>query len=126
MMLRPPSDPSTVHLRIPESYGGNMIELLTEIEQRARRAGSAGQDRRRRAIRHHRHGPRRCAFSTVAVAQGNLTVTITEEPQVVQPLPFKRWRDGGGAAYRHRGLRLGDGQLAVVPEGVTLRELVDG
>ena len=63
--------------------------------------------------------------STVAVAQGNLTVTITEEPQVVQPLPFS---DGETAVVPRTAIEVfgEDGQLAVVPEGVTLRELVDG
>ena len=51
-----PSDPSTVHLRIPENYAGNMIELLTEVEQLRVRAGPASQDRRGRALRHHRDG----------------------------------------------------------------------
>ena len=66
-----------------------------------------------------------CASSTVAVAQGNLTVTITEEPQVVQPLPFT---DGATVEVPRTGIEVfgEDGQLAVVPEGVTLRELVDG
>ena len=41
--------------------------------------------------------------STVAVAQGNLTVTITEQPVVSQPNAFVQRRDGGGAAHRREG-----------------------
>ena len=38
--------------------------------------------------------------SMVAVAQGNLTVTISETPEVSQPLPFARARhDQSGAAH---------------------------
>ena len=119
-----PSDPSTVHLRIPESYGGNMIELLTEIEQLR-----VEPDQPAKIVVDERSGiivmGRDVRVSTVAVAQGNLTVTITEEPQVVQPLPFS---DGETAVVPRTAIEVfgEDGQLAVVPEGVTLRELVDG
>ncbi len=119
-----PSDPSTVHLRIPESYGGNMIELLTEIEQLR-----VEPDQPAKIVVDERSGiivmGRDVRVSTVAVAQGNLTVTITEEPEVVQPLPFS---DGETAVVPRTAIEVfgEDGQLAVVPEGVTLRELVDG
>ena len=119
-----PSDPSTVHLRIPQSYRGNMIELLTEIEQLR-----VEPDQPAKIVVDERSGiivmGRDVRVSTVAVAQGNLTVTITEDPQVVQPLPFS---DGETAIVPRTSIEVfgEDGQLAVVPEGVTLRELVDG
>lgn len=119
-----PSDPSTVHLHIPRSYRGNMIELLTEIEQLR-----VEPDQPAKIVVDERSGiivmGRDVRVSTVAVAQGNLTVTITEEPQVVQPLPFS---DGETAIVPRTAIEVfgEDGQLAVVPEGVTLRELVDG
>ncbi len=119
-----PSDPSTVHLQIPRSYGGNMIELLTEIEQLR-----VEPDQPAKIVVDERSGiivmGRDVRVSTVAVAQGNLTVTITEDPQVVQPLPFS---DGETAIVPRTSIEVfgEDGQLAMVPEGVTLRELVDG
>jgi len=62
----------------------------------------------------------------VAVAQGNLTVSITETPQVSQPLPFSR----GGTTVTVPRTRIGvqeDGKkLAVVKDGVSLQQLVDG
>src|SRR5215213_5017814 len=64
--------------------------------------------------------------STVAVAQGNLTVTITEQPQVSQPNPLS---NGQTVVVPRTGVKVdtGDGnKLALVKEGVTLRELVDG
>ena len=64
--------------------------------------------------------------STVAVAQGNLTVTITEQPQVSQPAPLS---NGTSTVVPRTGVKVdtGDGnKLALVKEGVTLRELVDG
>jgi flagellar P-ring protein precursor FlgI len=64
--------------------------------------------------------------SMVAVAQGNLTVTITETPQVSQPSPFSR----GGTTQVVPRTRIGvqeDGKkLALVKDGVSLQQLVDG
>jgi flagellar P-ring protein precursor FlgI len=62
----------------------------------------------------------------VAIAQGNLTVTISEQPQVSQPAPFS---NGRTAVVPRTSLKVdtGDGnKLALVKEGVSLRELVDG
>ena len=64
--------------------------------------------------------------STVVVAQGNLTVTISEQPQVSQPAPLSQ---GQTTVVPRTGVKVdtSDGnKLAVVREGVTLRELVDG
>jgi flagellar P-ring protein precursor FlgI len=61
----------------------------------------------------------------VAVAQGNLTVTIAENPQVSQPAPFS-----GGTTRVVPRTRIGvqeDGKkLALVKDGVSLKQLVDG
>lgn len=63
--------------------------------------------------------------ATVAVAQGNLTVSISESPQVSQPNPL-----GGGRTVVTPNSRIGvteDGKkLAVVKDGVSLQQLVDG
>jgi len=119
-----PLNPSSVAIRLPEAYPGNIISLLTEIEQLR-----VEPDQPAKIVVDERSGiivmGRDVRVSTVAVAQGNLTVTITEEPQVVQPLPFS---DGETAVVPRTAIEVfgEDGQLAVVPEGVTLRELVDG
>lgn len=63
--------------------------------------------------------------STVAVAQGNLTVTISETPQVSQPAPFSRGRTvvvprtSVGVQEEGKG-------LALVHQGVSLQQVVDG
>ena len=63
--------------------------------------------------------------ATVAVAQGNLTVTVTEAPVVSQPAPFSQGRTvevpRSTVTVTEEGRKLG-----VVNEGVSLRELVDG
>ena len=66
--------------------------------------------------------------SMVAVAQGNLTVTISETPQVSQPGPFApRGAETVTVVPRTRiGVQEDGKQLAVVKDGVSLQQLVDG
>ncbi|KQP07872.1 flagellar biosynthesis protein FlgA [Methylobacterium sp. Leaf99] len=120
-----PTDPATVTLQIPPKYNGNMIRLVTEIEQL-----KVEPDQTARVIVDERSGiivmGRDVRVSTVAIAQGNLTVTITEQPQVSQPAPFS---NGQTTVVPRTGVKVDTGEgnkLALVKEGVTLRELVDG
>jgi flagellar P-ring protein precursor FlgI len=62
--------------------------------------------------------------STVAVAQGNLTVTIAETPQVSQPAPFSRGRTVVVPRTKV-GVQEDGKKLAIVNEGVSLQQLVD-
>jgi flagellar P-ring protein FlgI len=62
----------------------------------------------------------------VAVAQGNLTVRVTETPEVVQPEPFSL---GETAEVPRTQIEIDDGadrKLAVLDTGVTLDDLVSG
>ncbi|KAA0118939.1 flagellar basal body P-ring protein FlgI [Methylobacterium sp. P1-11] len=120
-----PTDPATVTIQIPARYNGNMIRLITEVEQL-----KVEPDQTARVVVDERSGiivmGRDVRVSTVAIAQGNLTVTITEQPQVSQPAPFS---DGRTVVVPRTGVKVdtGDGnKLALVKEGVSLRELVDG
>ena len=66
-------------------------------------------------------------ISTVAVAQGNLTIRITETPQVSQPTPFSTTGTTETVPRTNISVEEGDGrQLAVLPQGITLQELVNG
>ncbi|MGE3147854.1 MAG: flagellar basal body P-ring protein FlgI [Pseudorhodoplanes sp.] len=120
-----PLDSSTVQLTVPRQYQGNVVALLTEIEQL-----QVEPDLAARIVIDERSGivvmGRDVRVSTVAVAQGNLTVSISETPQVSQPAPFSR----GGATQVVPRTRIGvqeDGKkLAVVKDGVSLQHLVDG
>ncbi|MFC7664487.1 flagellar basal body P-ring protein FlgI [Methylorubrum suomiense] len=120
-----PIDPATITLQIPAKYRGNMIRLITEVEQLR-----VEPDQTARVVVDERSGiivmGRDVRVSTVAIAQGNLTVTITEQPMVSQPGPLS---NGQTAVVPRTGVKVdtGDGnKLALVKEGVTLRELVDG
>jgi flagellar P-ring protein FlgI len=120
-----PTDPATVAIQIPPNYRGNIIQMLTEIEQLR-----VEPDQRARIVVDERSGiivmGRDVRVSTVAVAQGNLTVTITEQPQVSQPNPLS---DGQTVVVPRTGIKVDTGEgkkLGVINEGVTLKELVDG
>jgi flagellar P-ring protein precursor FlgI len=66
-------------------------------------------------------------ISTVAIAQGNLTIRITETPQVEQPQPFS---DAGETVTVPRTQieidEDAEKRLSVLSKSVTLQELVDG
>jgi flagellar P-ring protein precursor FlgI len=120
-----PLDPSTVQITLPSKFPQNVVQLLTEIEQL-----QVEPDLPARIIIDERSGVivmgRDVRVSTVAVAQGNLTVTINESPQVSQPAPFSR---GGRTQVVPRtsvGVQEDGRKLAMVKEGVSLQQLVDG
>jgi flagellar P-ring protein precursor FlgI len=119
-----PIDPSTVALTIPQEFRGNVVAMLTEIEQL-----QVDPDLAAKIIIDERSGiivmGRDVRVATVAVAQGNLTVTISEAPQVSQPAPLSRGRTT--VVPRSRvGVQEDGKKLAVVKDGVSLQQLVDG
>jgi flagellar P-ring protein FlgI len=120
-----PTDPATVVLQLPRNYNGNIIQLLTEVEQLR-----VDPDQRARIVIDERSGiivmGKDVKVSTVAVAQGNLTVTITESPVVSQPNPLA---NGQTVVVPRTNIQVDTGngaQLGIVKQGVTLKELVDG
>jgi flagellar P-ring protein precursor FlgI len=120
-----PIDRGTIMLAVPAKYKGNIVQMLTEIEPL-----QVEPDLAAKVVIDERSGivvmGRDVRVSTVAVAQGNLTVTIAETPTVSQPAPFSR---GGRTQVVPRtaiGVQEEGTKLGVVNEGVTLRELVDG
>jgi flagellar P-ring protein precursor FlgI len=119
-----PLDPSTVQLTVPKKFQGNVISLLTEVEQL-----QIEPDLIAKVIIDERSGiivmGRDVRVSTIAVAQGNLTVTISETPVVSQPQPFGRGETRVTPRTRV-GVTEEGKKLAVVKEGVSLQQLVDG
>ncbi|MGE0652320.1 MAG: flagellar basal body P-ring protein FlgI, partial [Alphaproteobacteria bacterium] len=64
--------------------------------------------------------------STVAVAQGNLTVLVSEAPTASQPAPLSQ---GQTTVLPQTNIAVDEQaghRMAIVPSGVTLAELVDG
>ena len=119
-----PLDPASVQLSVPQQYQGNVVALLTEIEQL-----QIEPDLSAKIIIDERSGiivmGRDVRVSMVAVAQGNLTVTISEAPQVSQPAPLSRGRTVTVPRTRV-GVQEDGRKLALVNEGVSLQQLVDG
>src|SRR6478736_7057684 len=119
-----PLDQSTVQVNVPQQYAGNVVSLLTEIEQL-----QIEPDLAAKIVIDERSGiivmGRDVRVSTVAVAQGNLTVTISETPQVSQPAPFSRGQTRTVPRTKI-GVQEDGKKFAVVREGVSLQQLVDG
>jgi flagellar P-ring protein precursor FlgI len=122
-----PTDPSTVNLAIPKNFKGNMVQLLTEIEQLR-----VDPDQVARVVIDERTGVivmgKDVRVSTVAIAQGNLTISITEQPLVSQPGPFSG-DQAQTVVVPRTTIQVDQGQnnkLAVLKDSVTLKELVDG
>jgi flagellar P-ring protein FlgI len=149
-----PLDPSTVMVTVPADMKGDLVALLTDIEQL-----KVEPDQIARVVIDEQNGVivmgENVRISTVAVAQGNLTVRITETPQVSQPNPFSsagqattpvdpatgrpavpsrrgtEFAPGGGAqtvVVPRTDIKVdeqSDRRMAVLPAGVSLHELVN-
>ena len=66
-------------------------------------------------------------ISTVAIAQGNLTIKVTETPQVSQPAPFSQ--TGTTQVVPRTNIQVDEGKgnkIAGMPDGGSLQHLVDG
>ncbi len=121
-----PVDPATVRMGVPENYRGNAVGLVTDIEQLR-----ITPDMVAKVVIDEHSGTivmgENVRISTVAIAQGNLTIRITETPQVSQPNPFAQ--TGTTQVVPRTDIQIddqADKKLTVVPSGVTLQELVDG
>jgi flagellar P-ring protein FlgI len=119
------SDPTTVALTVPPLYRGRIAALLTEVEQLR-----VQPDQAARVLIDEQSGiivmGENVRISQVAVAQGNLTVRITEAPQVSQPNPFAE----GDTVVVPRTLvqvdDAGEQRMVVLDGGVSLQQLVAG
>ena len=119
-----PIDQSTVVITVPQKSTANIVSFLTEIEQL-----QVEPDLPARIVIDERSGVvvigRDVRVSTVAVAQGNLTVTVSETPEVSQPLPFARGRTRV-VPRTSVGVQEDGKKMFVVREGVSLQQVVDG
>ncbi|MEO5806892.1 MAG: flagellar basal body P-ring protein FlgI [Devosia sp.] len=119
-----PENPSVVRITLPQGFNGNIVDLLTDIEQLV-----VQTDEVAKIVIDENSGiivmGKDVRVSSVAVAQSNLTVTIAENPTIVQPAPLS---NGVTAVQPSTQLNVArkDSKLAVIDESVTLQELVDG
>src|SRR5690606_13342079 len=119
------ANPGQVVLRRPRDFGGDMVELVGRIENL-----EVEVDAPARIVIDESSGivvmGENVKVSTVAIAQGNLTISISEDPFVSQPAPFSR--GGETVVVPSTGVEVEEeeGGLVVVPGGVPLRQLVNG
>ena len=119
-----PEDPATVRIHLPRNFNGNIVDLLTDIEQLV-----VETDQPAKIVIDENSGiivmGADVRVSTVAVAQSNLTVTIAETPVASQPEPLSLGRT---VVLPRSELEVAtlDSNLAVIPDSVTLQQLVDG
>ena len=119
-----PLDPGTVVLSVPQSYARNAVGLLTDIEQLP-----VEPDQAARIVIDEQSGVivmgERVRISRVAVAQGNLTIRITESSQVSQPAPFSN--TGTTTTVPRTQIDVDEDatrKLGILETGVSLQEMV--
>ncbi|MBI1327374.1 MAG: flagellar basal body P-ring protein FlgI [Alphaproteobacteria bacterium] len=115
-----------VRLMKPAGYGGSITDLITDVETLP-----VEPDQIARVVIDEKSGTivmgSEVRISTVAIAQGNLTIKVTETPQVSQPNPFAA--QGTTQVVDRTDVQVNQGEnvkLAVMEEGVTLQDLVTG
>ena len=122
--LAEPIDPATVKLKIPDDRRGNIVGLMTEVEQL-----TVIPDQVARVVIDEASGiivmGENVHINTVAVAQGNLTIRINETAQVSQPGPLSQ--GGTTQVVPRTEVKVDEGKdnkMAMLKSGVTLQELV--
>jgi flagellar P-ring protein precursor FlgI len=117
---------TSVKLKKPNGYNGSIVDLITDIEQLPVQPDSPAK-----VVIDERSGVivmgSDVRISTVAIAQGNLTIKISETPQVSQPNPFSE--KGETVVVPRSDVEVNQGsdvRLGILETGVTLEDLVTG
>ena len=117
-------DPATINLEIPMEYKDRMVDLLTKIEQI-----KVQPDQIARVVIDENSGiiviGKNVKINKLAIAQGNLTIKISEVPFVSQPLPFTNAEPVVGVTTDIE-VEEQDSKLSVLDTGVNLQDLVNG
>ena len=119
------TDPGTVVLKVPHNYNGKIVDLMTKVEQL-----QVQPDQLARVVIDESSGivviGKDVKINRLAIAQGNLTIRITDVPVVSQPMPFSNGETITGATSVIDVNEGVDAKLTVVDTGINLQELVDG
>lgn len=118
-------DPGTVELIVPESLKGNVVALLALVEPI-----EIHPDTPAKVVIDEASGTivmgENVRISTVAVAQGNLTISVQDDSLVSQPSPFA---EGQTAVVPNTTINVDEqkaNKMAILQDGTSLRDLVDG
>lgn len=120
------TDPSTVSIMVPFEYARSVASLLAEIEQL-----NVSTDQVAKIIIDEASGTivmnKNVKIDTVAVAQGNLVVSISQSESVSQPAPFAPESadtlllEGEALVVEEE-----EGNIAYLEQNATLKDLVNG
>jgi flagellar P-ring protein precursor FlgI len=118
-------DPATVELKPSSNMAGPLVQLVTDIENI-----EVNVDQPARIVINEATGTvvmsSDVRISAVAIAQGGLTISVTETPEASQPAPFS---DGRTVVLPRTSISVDDGTgraLGIVGGGASLRALVSG
>ncbi|WP_445376369.1 flagellar basal body P-ring protein FlgI [Niveispirillum fermenti] len=118
------TDPTSILIDVPMPRKADLVSFLRDVEQLR-----VQPDQIARVVIDEASGVivmgENVRISTVAIAQGNLTIRITETPQVSQPAPLSQ--GGQTVVVPRTDIQVDEGadrKLAVMPAGVSLQELV--
>jgi flagellar P-ring protein precursor FlgI len=117
-------DSATVKLDVPEARRADIVGFMTDIEQL-----KVVPDEIARVVIDEQSGiivmGESVHINTVAIAQGNLTIKISETPQVSQPAPLSQGGTTQVVARTDVNVEEGkDNKLAMLKGGVSLQDLV--
>lgn len=119
-------DSGTVTLNLGKTRREDLIQVLTDIEQLR-----IQPDQVAKVIIDEKSGiiviGENVRINPIAIAQGNLTIRITETPQVSQPAPFST--TGETVTVPRTDIQVDEesgNKLNILKSGVSLQELVDG
>ncbi|MBR6663482.1 MAG: flagellar basal body P-ring protein FlgI [Alphaproteobacteria bacterium] len=118
-------DPGTVTLNIPAKYSKNIVDLMTKVEQL-----QIQPDAQAKVVIDEASGivviGKDVKINRLAIAQGNLTIRISDVPLVAQPEPFTL---GETIIVNTQLVEVDEqreAQMKVLDTGINLQELVDG
>jgi flagellar P-ring protein precursor FlgI len=119
-------DPSTVVVAVPPADQARLMEFIARVESLTLKV-----DVPARVVINERTGTivlgSHFRIATVAIAHGNLTIQVKEEKQVSQPAPFAP--PGAETVVVPKSdvtVKEEKGRLAVVPEGASIGDIVQG
>jgi flagellar P-ring protein precursor FlgI len=105
------------------AYLGNIVGLVAMIEKL-----EVQPDLTAKVIINERTGTvvmgENVRISTIAIAHGNLSITIKESPQVSQPLPFSKGGETVVTPSTDIVVTEGEKQLMVIPSGTSIGQVV--
>ena len=118
-------DPGTVSLAVPAKYSSNIVDLMTRVEQL-----QIQPDAQAKVVIDEGSGivviGKDVKINRLAIAQGNLTIRISDVPLVSQPEPFTL---GDTIVVNTELVEIDEGvkaQMKVLDTGINLQDLVDG